>query len=250
MRTLVQFVVRIELALYGLAALGIILALRSFFLGQQARRLAIFPLERESAQNRQRSALGVMTALLLLSGSAYIIANIVAPNMVVSAVPTTATPIIFVTQPPTPTAARILYPTITPTSGLPPGVGSPPTATPGQAVNGCDLFGAKITSPTANQAVTGQVIVRGQANIINFQQYKFELKGPTTGNAWIVVGTSNTPVLDGILGSFDSTSLAPGSYVLRMVVSRVDNSFPTPCEVPIVIVGPGGATGPTPSPAP
>lgn len=248
MRTLVQFVTRIELALYALAAIGVFLSIRSFALAQRARRNAIFPLEREAVQNRQRRAIGTIIALVLLSGGIYIVTNIVEPNLIVTN-PPTSTPIIFVTAPPTPTDARLLYPTITPTPGLPPGA-NPPTVTPGLAVNGCELFGARITSPVPNETVTGQVIVRGQANIINFAQYKFELRGPATGGAWVVVGTSNTPVLDGILGSWDSTSLAPGNYALRMVVSAFDGTFPTPCEVPIVIVGPGGVVGPSPTPAP
>lgn len=248
MRTLVQFIARIEPALYALAAIGVFLSIRTFVLAQRARRVAIFPLEREAVRNRQQRAFGTIFALMLLSGGIYIVTHIVEPNLIVTN-PPTPTPIIFVTSQPTPTNARLLYPTITPTPGLPPGV-NVPTATPGQAINGCDLFGARISSPAPNESVTGQVIVRGQANIINFAQYKFELKGPATGGTWVVVGTSNTPVLDGVLGSWDSTSLAPGNYSLRMVVSALDGSFPTPCEVPIIIVGAGGVVGPSPTPGP
>lgn len=249
MRTLIQFIVRIEPGLYALAALGILLAIRSFFLGQQARRVAIYPLEREAASNRQSRALSALLALILLSAAVYIMANVVAPNMAdfIGTV-ATPTPVIFLTQQATPTEARLLYPTITPTPGLPPGAGSPPTPTPGQAVNGCTLFGATITSPVPNQTVTGQVVVRGQANVISQAQYKFELRGPATGNAWVVVATSTVPVPEGVLGSFDATSLAPGNYVLRLTIQRTDNAPTTPCEVPIILVGPGGVIPPTPTP--
>jgi hypothetical protein len=54
-------------------------------------------------------------------------------------------------------------------------------------------------------------------------------------------------VPDGFLGTWDSTSLQPGSYVLRLVVSRQDGSYPTPCEVSINIVA-GGAGGSETSP--
>jgi len=249
MRTLVQFVVRIELGLYALAALGILLAIRSFFLGLRARRNAVYPLEREAARNKQSGALSALLALSLLLASIYIVANIVAPNMPdISSNVSTPTPVIFVTQQATPTEARLLYPTVTATPGLPPGAGAPPTPTPGQAVNGCDLFGATITSPVANQSVTGQVVVRGQANVISQQQYKFELRGPATGNVWVVVATSNIPIPEGVLGSFDATSLAPGNYILRLVIQRSDNASTTPCEVPIILVAPGGAPGSTPTP--
>ena len=95
------------------------------------------------------------------------------------------------------------------------------------------------TSPEPDQQVSGQVLVEGQANILDFSQYKFELNGPGTNGQWVVVGTFTVPVIEGILGSWDSTSLPPGSYRLRLVVLRSDGTFPTPCEIPIVVLGGG-----------
>jgi hypothetical protein len=87
------------------------------------------------------------------------------------------------------------------------------------------------------------VSVEGQANILDFAQYKFEISGASTGGAWVVVGTFPSPVPEGYLGSWDSTSLQPGNYSLRLVVLRTNGTYPTPCEVPITIIGPGGESG-------
>ena len=99
--------------------------------------------------------------------------------------------------------------------------------------------------------MTGQVAVQGGANIINFAVYKFELKGESTGDTWIVVAANNATVVDpGLLGTWDSTSLAPGKYILRLVVYYLDGTYPTPCEVPINIAAPGQQVPPSPTPSP
>lgn len=242
MTTLIQFVARIETTFYILAAIGIFFSIRGLAKARQARRLAVFGLEREAAQLMQTRSISTIVGLLLMCGAIYIIANIVEPNMAELPIEPTPTSVVFVTQQPTATQPLLIYPTITSTVGLPPaaiaGTSSP---TPGQTVNGCEISGATITSPIPGQTVTGQVAVQGQANILNFSQYKFEITGPSTNGAWVVVANFTTPIIDGFLGTWDSTSLMPGNYTLRLVVSRVDGSFPTPCEVPIIIAGPGSA---------
>ncbi|HEC22347.1 MAG TPA: hypothetical protein ENI95_05455 [Chloroflexi bacterium] len=240
MRTLVQFVARIDVFVYALAAVGIFFAIRGLFQARRAMRVAVFGLEREAARRKRRGSLSMIIILLALAGAVYVTSNIVAPNIEgLAARPTETPPIVFVSPEPTATQPLLLYPTITPTIGLPPaeaGTEAPPE--PAEVVNGCEIIGANITSPEPNQAVSGQVVVEGQANILGFAQYKFEIQGPGTGGDWVVVGTFTEPVNNGILGTWDSTSLMPGNYTLRLVVSRQDGTFPTPCEVPIVIVEP------------
>lgn len=244
MTTLLTFIARISTALYFLAGIGIIFALRNFIQAGQARRIAVFGLEREDAEQKQRQSGGTIILLALLVGAVYTVKNIVLPNLTEQAPLPTQAPLVFVTQQATATQARLLYPTITPTIPVAPD-SAVTYPTPDPNANGCEILGARITSPTAGQSVSGQATVEGEANILDFAQYKFEISGPGTGGAWVVVGTSTTPVSQGWLGSWDSTSLPPGSYNLRLVVLRTDGSYPTPCEVPIVITGP--ESGPAPA---
>lgn len=249
MSTLVQFLVKTEFVVYILAAIFIFFSIRGLVVASQIRRLAVFGLEREAAQQRASRSLATIVAMALLCGGVYIIAHIVAPNMNETSVEPTPTPLVFVTQVPTPTEARLLYPTITPTPGLPPGAAAgTPSPSPAAVVNGCEIDGARITEPSPGQGVSGQVTVMGQTNILNFAQYKFEVKGPSTNGSWVVVGTFNVLVVDGFLGTWDSTSLIPGNYTLRLVISRLDGTFPTPCEIPIVVGNPGEVTIPAPTP--
>lgn len=241
MSTLIRFIANTSLILYALIAIGVLFAFRGLVQARAARRVAVFGLEREAAQERQRRSLSSLITLILLAGMVYVISTIVAPNLSEEIEVPTPTPIVFVTPVPSPTQAILLFPTITPTVGLPPAEATAgPSPTPGEAVNGCDVLGATITNPVAGQVVSGQVVVEGQANILNFAQYKFEINGPATNGAWAVVGTFISPVPSGYLGTWDSTSLMPGNYTLRLVVIRQDGTYVTPCEVPVVVAGPGG----------
>ncbi len=247
MVTLIQFIARIAPILYGLAAIGIFFSIRGLFQARQARRNAVFGLEREAANERQRRSLSTILSLSLMVGAVYAIANIVVPNLGEPEAEPTSTPVVFVTQQPTATQSLLLYPTVTPTAAVPPaGVSGAAIPTPDPTINGCEILGANISNPAPGQVVSGQVVVEGQANILDFAQYKFEVSGAPTGGVWVVVGTFSSPVPDGYLGSWDSTSLEPGNYTLRLVVLRSNGTYPTPCEVPITIAGPGGG-GNTPS---
>lgn len=239
MSTLVVFITRIAIVLYALAATGTFFAIRGLVRARQARRNAVFGLEREAARQNQRRAVNTILFMAVLAGAVYIVSNIVAPNLEGEVIEPTPTPVVFVTQQPTPTQALLLYPTITPTPGLAPAEAAEVEQPAEEQGDGCEIIGTTITSPTPGQTVSGQVAVQGQANILDFAQYKFEIKGPGTGNQWVVIGTFTSPVAEGFLGTWDSTSLQPGNYSLRMVVSRQDGSFPTPCEIPIVIAASG-----------
>lgn len=240
MTTLLVFISRISLILYALAAVGIFFAIRGLVVSRRGRRVAVFGLEREAAQRQLRRSLSAITLLTLLIGLVYVIDNIILPNTEDSVQDElTPTPAVFVAQEPTATQALLLFPTITPTVGLPPAEAAEAEAeAPAEVVDGCEILGATVTRPTPGETVSGQVLVEGEANILNFAQYKFELKGPSTEDVWVVVGTYINPVQSGLLGVWDSTSLVPGNYTLRLIVHRQDGSYVTPCEVPLNVTRP------------
>jgi hypothetical protein len=240
MRGLLQFIARISVVFYAIVGAGIFLSLGGLIRARRARRLAMFGLEREAAQRERRRSVNTIFSLVLVAGAVYIITNIVVPNLGEPPDEPTPTPFVFVTQEPTPTEMLLLFPTITPTPGIAPAEAAEASPESAEPINGCEIIGARITSPTPGQTVSGQVSVEGEANILNFAQYKFELKGPATGGAWVVVGSYANPQPAGFLGTWDATSLIPGDYTLRLVVSKVDGTYLTPCEVPIVIAGSGG----------
>jgi hypothetical protein len=247
MITLLEFISRIAVVLYALAGLGLVFALRGLIQGRRRRRVAVFGLEREEAEQQVRSSSSALIALLLLAGAVYVIDNIIMPNLGQTAeVQPTPTSVVFVTPQATATEVRLLYPTVTPTVGIPPAdvtdAAPDSEATP---ANGCEILGARVTEPAPGDVVGGQVEVRGEANILNFGQYKFEVNGPSTDGSWVVVGTYSEAIPAGLLGVWDSTSLIPGDYTFRLVVMREDGTYLTPCEIPISI---SGGVQPTPQP--
>jgi hypothetical protein len=238
MTTLLLFVARISIVLYALAAAGVFFAARGLIVAHRSRRTAVFGLEREAARLQRRRSASTIITLLLLSSVVYVIQSIIVPNLDLPTAGPTPTPIVFVPTQVTGTPALLLYPTITPTAGLPPAqTGETPTPPPEAAANGCDIIGATITKPAPNDLVSGQVQVEGEVNVLNFGLYKFEVMGPSTNGTWVVVGTYLSAVPSGLLGVWDATSLIPGDYSLRLVVYRTDGSLITPCVVPITIGG-------------
>lgn len=247
MNTLLQFISRISVVLYALAAAGIFFSIRGLVQSRRRRRVAMFGLEREAAQARFRRALGMILTLAFLSGIVYMIDNVVVPNTsnTTDAEPE-ETPVAFLPGEPTPTSVRLLFPTVTPTPGIPPAEveeEAEAAATPAEDVEGCEIIGSNISSPSPGDEVSGQVAVEGEVNVLDFSQYKFEIRGPSTDDSWVVVGTYFQTVPDGLLGVWDSTSLIPGDYTLRLIVHRQDGSTIPPCEVPITVNRPGGAAG-------
>jgi hypothetical protein len=243
MRTLLQFTSRIAPILYVLLAFGVFFSIRRLFRAYNSQRKAVFGLEREAANQQRRSSLGAIITFLVMAGAVYIINDIVVPNLGEPPDEPTPTPMVFVTQMPTATPSILLFPTVTPTVGIPPAGGDELPAEPvEEAVDGCSISGTTITLPEPGQAVSGQVRVEGEANILDFSQYKFEINGPSTDGAWVVVATYVTPVAtNALLGVWDATSLLPGNYTFRLVVLAEDGSHFTPCEVPIVVLKAGAA---------
>jgi len=250
MRTLIRFVTRIHIIIYLLCGIGIFFAIRTLVLSRRARRIAIYPMEHETARNLRVRAFSTIASLVAVIGGTYVLVNIVEPNLGTPPDLPTPTPVVFLTQAPTSTPYRLLFATVTPTIALLPGGESAlPSA---EGLRGADcLLGARITSPVEGETVSGQVGVEGDANTVNFAQYKLEIRGAATGGAWAVVNNFNRPVLDDYLGAWDSTSLPSGDYTLRLVVFDTEGNFVTPCEVGIVVQSSIGALStPTPTSTP
>lgn len=236
----------VYLSIYILLGFIVIYFGTRMWLAQQNRTRSIFALERENANRQIANAfIGIIVTGGLTVGVYYLtlIELPPAPNQ-----PTpTATPLIA--QPPTPTAAvipatptRTPTPTATPTPFVPqddtlPDFGVTIAAPPTQAVQSlsggspanCPIPGVQITQPGTGAEVTGIVQLRGIATHENFVYYKFEFRAP--GGEWSFIEQHNSPVSSGVLGSWNSDSVPPGSYELRLVVVDQTGNYPTPCVI-------------------
>jgi hypothetical protein len=68
------------------------------------------------------------------------------------------------------------------------------------------------------------------------QFYKLEIGAGNNPSQWTTLGeTHDAPVLNGVLEVLHAYALAPGPYVIRLVLVRQDGNYPPPETVPIVI---------------
>ncbi len=85
---------------------------------------------------------------------------------------------------------------------------------------------ATITSPQPNTPLTGVIQVSGSATNSQFQRYELAWSPePVTGDAWAVFVTVQTPIENGVLGTWDTRQTPDGLYSLRLRVVRQDGNF-------------------------
>ncbi|HEY0710375.1 MAG TPA: S8 family serine peptidase [Polyangia bacterium] len=105
----------------------------------------------------------------------------------------------------------------------------------------------KITSPL-NNADVGIVpaSVRGTAAGTNFKNYILDFASANTPTTWTVLRNSTTPITNGVLGTFEHTSLAEGYYWIRLrVFDTAGKSFIEQVQVRVrfaAITSPAKAT--------
>jgi hypothetical protein len=234
--------------IYGLFGLILLFYLRRALVARREAARSIFKLEQEQARARYGRSV-VMSALVLV-----IIAIVFGASMFF--LPALARPIDAPS--PTVTSGPLVEPTLTGTP-LPPTSTATATATPARPTPlvrptttpvvvatetpvvrpaSCPNPNVRITSPGVNQVVSGNVPVRGSANVAGFQYYKVEV-GPGANpkdNEWGVVGQlGRNPVNNGLLEAFNSGAYPPGTYTLRLVVVDQTGNYPEPCRVTITI---------------
>lgn len=76
-------------------------------------------------------------------------------------------------------------------------------------------------------------LVDGTATTEPFSYWKMELS--PDGSGWSVLYRSESPVTTGRLMEFNTSTVSPGSYRLRLVVVKQDGNYPAPCEIQVTV---------------
>jgi PKD repeat protein len=89
-----------------------------------------------------------------------------------------------------------------------------------------DTLRIAMTSPQFGSTVSGRVSIIGSAIHPQFLQYQIlYAPDPNPQNIWYPAGIlSQSPVLDNVLGIWDTSSLVSGTYQLRLTVNLRDNT--------------------------
>ena len=143
--------------------------------------------------------------------------------------------------------------------GLPTNLAQAPTTACAQ---GQVLPSVFINNPTNGQSVTGTLTITGQISAPNFQRYDLEYATAASPTAFTRIGggTQQFPNAGSTLGTWDTTLVPNGSYVLRLaaystsggyvyktVNININNVLPTPTQV-ILPTATTPAIFPTPLP--
>ncbi len=225
MEQALQFFQNSEIVIYVILSLLALWQLRKFVLAWNELRGAIFGLEREAAQSRVNQAAAFLVLVIIMAVLEFTLVSIVIPSM-----PTIS---------PRPTATLDLLATPTTTLVATSAVGEEggPTPTPSElpAAEGCTPGQVNLVGPLNGDLVTGTITLYGTANIPNFGFYTYEVARPGE-TVWLPLQVGRQPVVNDALGVWDTATLEPGDYLLRLVVNDNVGISMTPCAIQVRVV--------------
>lgn len=202
---------------YALLGLAGVVYLRSALKWHAVVRSAQFGLERERAGANRLRALAMLGLVVVAGIAVFILSTFLVPRVPAVAQPTPA-PTISLLEQNLPAATAVQ----TPDS------------------SGCLNPAATITEPGPGEEVRGLVEVRGTANIPSFAFYKIEVRQSGPAAVFQVVTAGTVPVVDGDLGSWDTSLVENGVYLLQLVVTDTQGNAPLPCTIEIAVLPAGG----------
>lgn len=221
-----------EMWIYVILALAGLVYIRKFILGWEELRRAAFGLERESAQSHVNQSAGMLVLLFVMAVAVFVLVSFVAPAFPGS------NPLL------TPTMDLLASPTTTlmvdvtqEALSAPTGESMSEIATVEFSGEGCVPGQIMLTEPTDGTEVSGVIIVRGTSDIENFGFYKYEIARPGE-TVWLTIQAGREITQEGELGQWDTRTLAPGDYMLRLVVTDNQGESLEPCVVRVRVNNP------------
>jgi hypothetical protein len=225
MEQVLQFFRAYEIWIYIILGILILWQTRKFILAWEELRGAMFGLEREAAQSRVNSAATMIVLLIIMAVAEFTIVTFVVPTL------PGANPL--------PTATLDLL--ATPTFTLPPPTQDAnstqeATPTPGEApaAEGCVAGQINLTEPLNGDKFSGSITIRGSADIPNFGFFSLQIARPGD-SIWLPILVGQQPVKNDILGTWDTSSLTPGEYMFRLLVTDNLGNELTPCAILVMV---------------
>jgi len=225
MEQILQYVRAYEIWIYVILGVLAIWQIRKFALAWEELRGAFFGLEKDAAQSRVNSAAVMIVLIIIMAIAEFTIVTFVVPTV------PEANPL--------PSATLELL--ATPTTTLPPPTQNPnetqePSPTPGEvpAAEGCLPGEINLTSPKNGDRISGSLSIYGSANIPNFGFYSLQIANP--GDViWLPIQVGQQPVLNSVLGTWDTTALVLGDYLLKLEVTNNVGDVLTPCSIQLTV---------------
>ncbi len=219
MDALLRFLVENEPLVYILLGLAALFAGRGVRRAWYERQGAIFGLEREIATRRLMRSAAQLGLVGVFFVAEFVVASFVAPAS--DALSVLATP-----------TANVLMEGTAPVDGQ--AVPAAAAALPDET--GCTPGQIEITDPPNGAKIDGLVTLVGTADVPNFGFYKFEMTS-LGAEQWVTILAGREPVREGELGRWDTSTLLPGDYALRLVVTDATGQTLPPCTITLRVGG-------------
>ncbi|PJF40112.1 MAG: hypothetical protein D6737_07660 [Chloroflexi bacterium] len=233
MKEALLFISQIAPGLYILLGVGAVIAGRRWLRARSEHTTTFFELEQGLARSRRGSAATLMLIVAQLAIILFIIQNVVVPNLDTSSDTAEQRPTDGEFATPIPGVQTEII--IDGTAVIVTPVGTIEEAPP---VVGCD-DGATLQIPANGMVVHEMIDVIGTADASNFAFYRFELKGPSTGNTYAILQDFDERMPEeGILGQLVPSFYQPGVYEFRLVVFDDAGEMRAECVVTIRISEP------------
>jgi hypothetical protein len=247
------FLIRNDIWIYILSAIGLVWYLTEYWRSRRILRSAIFGLEKEKGGRiRQRAITLIILFLGIIALVTYVNLSI-APTLPVELLkPPTPTPNIFSTPLSAPasslpqgTATLEIAPTVTlPGSGIvetassnsAPTIGEPTETPYPEILTGDCSPEIIITSPPDGTAVGNFLTLFGTVAGEQLDSYNLEISGPESGGNWNTQSdASNLAVQDGILGTLSFDGLPIGIYFVRLRAFSGDGVEMGHCTIELLV---------------
>ncbi len=86
----------------------------------------------------------------------------------------------------------------------------------------------QINTPAPGSALQGNITIQGTTNIPEFQYAEVAFSyAENQPESWFLIQQSKDPVINGVLATWDTTTIADGNYRLRLQVFLTDGSMLT-----------------------
>jgi len=84
---------------------------------------------------------------------------------------------------------------------------------------------ASVDTPVSGQAVQGSVIIRGNTSTDGFQSFEVDFSYVNNHTqTWFLIQENTTPVEDGVLAVWDTSTITDGEYLLRLLINQIDGT--------------------------
>ena len=225
MEQVLQFFRAYEIWIYIILGVLAVWQIRKFALAWEELRGAFFGMEREAAQSRVNSAATMVVLLIIMAVAEFTLVTFVVPTV------PGANPL--------PTSTLDLL--ATPTTTLPPPTQNPnqtpgitPTPSEVAAAEGCVAGQVNLSSPLNGDRIKGSIIIKGSADIPNFGFYTLQIAHP--GDViWLPIQVKQQAIKHDALGTWDTSTLTPGAYLLKLVVTDNVGNVLTPCAIQVTV---------------